>query len=98
MIEIPADPYPAPPDAMAFDPEAVIDAMAPLLGLDIKPESRDGVAANLRIVAAMAALVMDAPQDDGAEPAPVFRPLERVTPGAGTALGAGMAQGLGRTP
>jgi len=77
--------------ATPFDPEAVIDAISPLLGLDIKPEARDGVAANLRIVATMAALVLEPPQDDDAEPAPLFRPLESATPGAGMAPCAGKA-------
>ena len=62
------------PNAPAFDPEAVIDALSPLLGLAVPPERRAGVAANLRIAAAMAALVLDEPVGDHAEPAPVFRP------------------------
>ena len=57
-----------------FDPEAVIDAMAPLLGFNILLDHRAGVAANLRIAAAMAALVLDPPIGDHAEPAPVFTP------------------------
>ena len=57
-----------------FDPEAVIDAMAPLLGLAILPEYRPGVAANLRIVADFAALMLEPPLGDHAEPAPVFTP------------------------
>lgn len=58
----------------AFDPDAVIDAMAPLMGLAIAPDYRDGVAGNLRIAAAMAALVLADPPGDHAEPAPVFTP------------------------
>ena len=57
-----------------FDLEAVIDAMAPLLGLDISPEYRPGVATNLRVTAALAALLLDLPLGDHAEPAAVFRP------------------------
>ncbi len=64
----------AAPAAPAFDPEAVIDALAPLLGLAVPPEQRPGVAANLRIAAAMAALVLAEPAGDHAEPAPVFTP------------------------
>lgn len=56
-----------------FDPEAVIDAMAPLLGLVIRPEERPGVATNLRVTARFAAILLDAPVPDEAEPAPVFR-------------------------
>ncbi len=58
----------------AFDPEALIDAIGPVLGLDIAAEYRTGVAANFRIAAAMAALVLSEPLGDHAEPAPVFTP------------------------
>ncbi len=57
-----------------FDPEAVIDAMAPMIGLAIPADYRAGVAANLRLAAAMAALVLLEPIGDHAEPAPVFTP------------------------
>lgn len=62
-----------------FDPEAVMDAMAPALGLDIPVEQRAAVAANLRIAAAMAALVLSRPIGDHAEPAPVFTPIDAKT-------------------
>lgn len=52
---------------------AVIDALAPLLGLTIAPEWRDAVAMNVKTVTAAASLVMAFPLDDEAEPAPVFR-------------------------
>ena len=55
-----------------FDPEALIDAVAPVIELDIPADYRAGVAANLRIAAAMAALVLAEPIGDHAEPAPVF--------------------------
>lgn len=57
-----------------FDPEAVIDAMAPLLALDVRPEYREGVATNLRITARFAALMLDAELGDHAEPAALFVP------------------------
>ncbi|MCW6509088.1 DUF4089 domain-containing protein [Lichenifustis flavocetrariae] len=57
-----------------FDPEAIVDAMAPLLGLDIRPEYRPGVVTNLKVTAALAALFLDPPLDDHAEPAAVFHP------------------------
>ena len=60
-----------------FDPDVLIDAMAPLLGLAVPPECRPGVVANLRIAAAMAALVLADPIGDHAEPAPVFMPDDR---------------------
>ncbi|MBF0393109.1 MAG: DUF4089 domain-containing protein [Alphaproteobacteria bacterium] len=50
-----------------------IEAMSAALGLDIRPEWRDGVAEYLAVAARMAALVEQAPvQED--EAAPVFRP------------------------
>ena len=61
----------------AFDPEAVIDALAPLLGLTVPAEARAAVATNLRIAAAMAELVLERPLGDHAEPAPVFTPVDR---------------------
>lgn len=57
-----------------FDPEAVIDAMAPMLGLTVEAAARPAVAANLAVTARFAALVMAMPLDDEAEPAPVFVP------------------------
>ena len=59
-------------DFPGFDPEAVIDAMAPLLGLTVADEYRRGVAANLAVTARLAALVMEFPLGDHAEPAAVF--------------------------
>lgn len=58
----------------AFDADAIADAMAPLLGLVIDPAFRPGVIQNLKVMAAMADLVLSAPMDDREEPAPVFRP------------------------
>ncbi|MDQ0467726.1 DUF4089 domain-containing protein [Labrys wisconsinensis] len=55
-----------------FDPEAVIDAMGPLLGLTITDEYRRGVILNLALTAQFAALVMAFPLGDHAEPAAVF--------------------------
>ena len=58
----------------SFDPEAVIDAMAPMLGLDPTGFDRAAIAENLRIAARLAALLLDPPAGDHAEPAPVFVP------------------------
>jgi hypothetical protein len=55
-----------------FDAEAVIDALAPLLGLEILPEYRPGIVTNLEVTARFARLVLDLPIHDEAEPAPVF--------------------------
>ena len=57
-----------------FDPEAVIDAMAPMLGLTVEAAARPAVAANLAATARFAALVLAVALDDEAEPAPVFVP------------------------
>jgi hypothetical protein len=56
----------------SFDPEAVIDAMAPLLGLTVEAEYRPGVVANLEVTAKHALLVMSFPLGDHEEPAAVF--------------------------
>lgn len=55
-----------------FDPEAVMDAMIPLLGLPIGPEHRPGVIMNLAVTARLAALVTEFPLPDEVDPAPVF--------------------------
>lgn len=57
-----------------FDPDAVIDAMAPLLGFEILPDYRPGIATNLQVTARFAALLLAEPIEDHAEPAPVFSP------------------------
>ena len=58
--------------ANAFDPEAVVDAMAPLLGLTLTPESRAQTLVHLRIAAEQAQKLLSVPLDDKQEPAPVF--------------------------
>ena len=50
-----------------------VDEVAPLLGLTIPAECRDGVARNLAILFAAGALIRDFPVG-GAETAPVFEP------------------------
>jgi hypothetical protein len=55
-----------------FDPDAVIDAMAPLLDLIVDDDSRPQVRAHLEIAARMAKLLFDHRLDDYEEPAPVF--------------------------
>jgi hypothetical protein len=57
-----------------FDPAAVAEAMAPLLGLELTPERRGPVLTHLAIAAEMAAKLAAADLDDEAEPAPVFTP------------------------
>ena len=58
----------------AFDPDTHIDALAPALGLEIRPEWRPGIAGFLRIAADMARLVEEVVDDATAEAAPVYRP------------------------
>jgi Protein of unknown function (DUF4089) len=58
--------------AKTLDPEAVVDAMAPLLGLTLTPESRAQTIVHLRIAAEQAEKLLSVPLDDQAEPAPVF--------------------------
>ena len=58
--------------ANTFDPEAVVDAMAPLLGLTLTPESRLQTLVHLRIAAEQAEKLLSVPLDDQQEPAPVF--------------------------
>jgi len=57
-----------------FDPEALVDAMAPLLGLTLTEQSRAQAILQLRVAAQQADLLLSAPLDDCEEPAPVFRP------------------------
>jgi hypothetical protein len=56
----------------AFDAEAHVRHMEAMLGLDIHPDWRAGVVANVATAAAMAALVTEFPLADEVEPAGVF--------------------------
>ena len=58
----------------SFDPDALANAMAPLLGLTQTPESRTQTIVHLRIAAEHAAKLLSIPLDDQEEPAPVFAP------------------------
>lgn len=55
-----------------FDAQAHVDHMAGVMRLDIAPDWRPGVVANMAATAAAAALVLAFPLDDSVEPAPVF--------------------------
>jgi hypothetical protein len=52
--------------------EAAVDAMAPLLGLTLTPESRAQTLVHLRIAAEHAEKLLSVPLDDQQEPAPAF--------------------------
>ncbi|MEQ8968306.1 MAG: DUF4089 domain-containing protein [Azospirillaceae bacterium] len=57
-----------------LDADAWLDASAAVLGLTVRPEDRDAVLANLRILAGMAATLETAEIDDRSQSATVFRP------------------------
>ena len=50
-----------------------IDAIAPVVKLEIAPEQRAAVKANLKTAAKMAAILEKAALDDETGPAPVYR-------------------------
>lgn len=52
----------------------IITQLAGMAGLEIDPAHMPGVANNLEIVLAQAALLFDPPIDPLVEPAPVYRP------------------------
>lgn len=58
----------------AFDADAIIETMAPLLGLVVGEASHGSVKTHLEIAARLAALMEQAELDDHEEPAPVFTP------------------------
>ena len=51
-----------------------VDHAAPLMGLTLTPEQRDGVIRNLATTFAVAQLVMEFPLPDDVDAAPVFHP------------------------
>jgi len=53
---------------------AYVDHLAPLLGLTLTPEQREGVIRNLAVTFAVAPLVMDFPLPDDVDAGPVFQP------------------------
>jgi hypothetical protein len=57
-----------------FDPDALVDAMAPLLKIALTPVSRAEVILHLNIAAEQAELLLSGAIGDEDEPAPVFRP------------------------
>ena len=52
---------------------ALLDAMAPLLGIPVDPAWRGAVIANLKVLSEAARLVHEIPLPNWLEPAPVFR-------------------------
>jgi hypothetical protein len=57
---------------VAFDPDAVIDALAPMLGIEVADTFRPGVRQNLEATAKIAQAVLEFELPDEAEAAPVF--------------------------
>lgn len=65
-------PLPTPPlDDNAA--RAVVDNVAPMLGIVVDPDWRDVVVTSLTAIAGAARLVLDFPLEDELEPSPVFR-------------------------
>ncbi len=56
------------------DPDALIDALLPSIGIPMDPTWRPAVTANLRVAAAIAKALQEMPLPDAVEPAPVFEP------------------------
>ena len=52
---------------------AIVDAMAPMLGIAVDPAWREAVVTSFQATANAARLVLDFPLEDELEPAPVFR-------------------------
>jgi hypothetical protein len=59
-------------DPTPEEAERLIDAMAPLVGVEVTEAYRPGVVLNLQIALRLAALVAAADLGDHDEPAPVF--------------------------
>ena len=53
---------------------AYLDAALELNGIAVEPQWRENVLVQFKAVAGAARLAMELPLEDGAEPAPVFRP------------------------
>lgn len=62
----------APKELGAADAEKIIDAVAPVLGLDIPPDDRPGVVLNLQIALRLARVAEGMDLADHDEAAPVF--------------------------
>jgi len=58
----------------SFDAETHRDQMAAVLGLEIRPEWRQGVVDNLKATRTIAEAVLTFPLPDTIEPAPAFEP------------------------
>lgn len=69
---------PITPSAEA-DAEHHVDAASRLVGLRLDPAHRPGVVRNMRLIASMAALVLEPPLGPEDEPAPVYEPRGRRT-------------------
>ena len=57
-----------------FDPDALMDAMAPFLGLSLVDDYRAGIATHLLAAYSIAQDVMTFETGDESEPAPVYKP------------------------
>jgi hypothetical protein len=59
---------------LVFDADALMEAVAPLLGLTIDATSREAVKTHLEIAVRSATLLDEAELSDREEPAPVYAP------------------------
>ena len=66
------------PVSPAFDAQAFLAAAAAAAGLDVPPECREGVAANLQRAWEFASLLVDFAPLEGVEPATAFYPFEEA--------------------
>ena len=60
------------PDPSPEETERLIDALAPVMGLNIPPDYRPGVVVNLQVAIRLARLCEGEGLPDHLEPAPVF--------------------------
>ena len=60
-------------DERRFDPDEVVDAMAPMLGLQVTPQQRPGVLMHLRNTRRLAEVMLRFRLPERTEHAPVFR-------------------------
>lgn len=67
------DPIAPLPELGADEAAAIVDAIAPVLGVTLDPAWRDGVVAQLMATAKAARFVLEFPLADELDPAPVFR-------------------------
>lgn len=61
-------------DKPQLNVETYVDSAAEIMGLDLRPEYREGTIANFKRIAAIAELVLEFPLPEEIEIAPIFQP------------------------